>query len=57
MYNDEKFRNALSEVKSENYKELKAEVKSMERAIERFLTSIFECTSSVVERDFPMVTH
>ncbi len=52
MYHDEIFENALKDVKEENYKALKAEISSMEAAIEKFLKPIFECTSSCAERDF-----
>lgn len=52
MYQDEIFENALKEAKEESLKELQCEVKSVEMVIERLLTQLFECTSSISERDF-----
>ena len=52
MYNDKIFEDALNETRKENFTNLKAEVKTMEGAIERFLTQILECTSTMSERDF-----
>lgn len=56
MYHDEVFENALQEVKSESFTALKEEISSMECAIEKFLTNILECTSSISERDFHVST-
>ncbi|MDR1167652.1 MAG: hypothetical protein LBK53_02005 [Heliobacteriaceae bacterium] len=42
---------------TEKYRALKAEIKSMEAAIEKFLTNIFECTAFTAERDFHIMTH
>ena len=52
MYTDEIFENALKETKEESFKALQGEVKSVERVIEKLLTQLLECTSSVSERDF-----
>lgn len=52
MYQDEIFENALKDAKEESLKELQCEVKSVEIVIERLLTQLFECTSSISERDF-----
>jgi len=52
MYQDEIFENALKETKDAGLKELKSEVKTVERVIERFLTQLLESTSSISERDF-----
>ena len=52
MYQDEIFENALKDAKEESLKELQCEVKSVEMVIERLLTQLFECTSSISERDF-----
>jgi hypothetical protein len=57
MYHDEIFENALLEAKAENFNSLKAEISTMEIAIERFLTNILECTSSISERDFNLSVH
>lgn len=54
MYHDEIFENALKDVKEESYKALKAEISSMEAAIERILRAIFESTTFKSERDFNM---
>ena len=52
MYTDEIFENALKETKEESFKALQGEVKTVERVIEKLLTQLLECTSSVSERDF-----
>lgn len=54
MYQDEIFETALREAKEEGFVALKEEISTMECAIERFLTNILECTSSLTERDFHM---
>lgn len=52
MYQDEIFENALKESKEENFKALQGEVKTVESVIEKLLTQLLECTSSISERDF-----
>ncbi|MBQ8460653.1 hypothetical protein IJ541_11225 [bacterium] len=52
MYQDEIFENALRESREESFRELKNEVKTVERAIEKFLTQLLECSSLMSERDF-----
>ncbi len=52
MYTDEIFENALKETKEESFKALQGEVKTVERVIQKLLTQLLECTSSVSERDF-----
>jgi len=52
MYEDKIYERALQSKKDEEFQELKTEVKTVECLIERFLTQIFECTSSISERDF-----
>ena len=52
MYQDEIFENALRESKEESFKELQAEVKGVERIIERMLSQFLECTSAINERDY-----
>lgn len=52
MYTDEIFENALKETKEESFNALQGEVKTVERVIEKLLTQLLECTSSVSERDF-----
>ncbi|MBD5401392.1 hypothetical protein HDR58_01130 [bacterium] len=52
MYRDEIFENALREAREENFKALQGEVKTVEIVIEKLLTQLLECTSSVTERDF-----
>lgn len=52
MYTDEIFENALKETKEESFRALQGEVKTVERVIEKLLTQLLECTSSVSERDF-----
>lgn len=52
MYNDEIFENAKTDKKANELKELKGEVKTVERIIEKLLTQLLECSSSVAERDF-----
>lgn len=52
MYHDKMFEEALEQSKRESYNKLQQEVKSMECAIERFLSQILECTSTISERDF-----
>ena len=52
MYQDEIFESALKDSKEENLKALKSEVKTVESVIEKLLTQLLECTSSVSEREF-----
>ena len=52
MYHDDIFENSLREVKEESYNSLKKEISSVERAIEKFLNDIFECTTAAAARDF-----
>lgn len=52
MYHDKIFEDALAKSKQENYERLKFEVKTIEKAIEKFLSQILECTTSISERDF-----
>ncbi len=52
MYKDEIYEKALKESKEESYRNLKSEIKGMEKLIERFLTQILECSSTISERDF-----
>lgn len=52
MYQDEVFESALKETREESFRALQGEVKTIERIIERLLTQLLECSSSVTERDF-----
>ena len=52
MYRDEVFENALKDAREEEFRALQGEVKTVERVIEKLLTQLLECTSSVTERDF-----
>lgn len=52
MYQDEIFESALKDAKEESLRELKGEVKTVEMVIEKLLTQLLECSSSVTERDF-----
>lgn len=52
MYEDRIYERALQSKKDEEFQELKSEVKTVESLIEKFLTQILECTSSISERDF-----
>jgi hypothetical protein len=52
MYNDEIFNKALKDAKEESFNELRDEVKTVERVIERLLTQLLECSTSISERDF-----
>ncbi len=56
MYRDEIFENAKRVRREENYRNLKSEISTMECAIERFLNSVLECTTSISERDFNVTT-
>ena len=52
MYHDEIFEKALKDVREEQYRELRNEVKTIEELIENMLTQFLECTTAVAERDF-----
>lgn len=52
MYQDEVFESALKDAREENLANLKTEVKTVERVIERLLTQLLECSTSIVERDY-----
>lgn len=52
MKNYEKFKEAVSNKKQEDYDNLKKEVKNVENAIEKFLQMALECTSANAEKDF-----
>ena len=52
MYKDEVFEKALEEREHENFTHLEKEVKNLECVIEKFLTQLLECTTSISERDF-----
>ncbi len=52
MKNYKKFKNSIELRKEENYKQLRKEVKTIEKAIEKFLDIALECTSIMNERDF-----
>lgn len=52
MYQDEIFEQAKREAKETNLNELKSEVSEVERVIEKLLTQLLECSSSIAERDF-----
>ncbi len=52
MYRDEVYEQALKKSKEESYDSLKTEIKGIEKLIEKFLTQILECSSTISERDF-----
>lgn len=52
MKSYERFKNAIMISKQKNYEELRKEVKTVERAIECFLSKALECSSSMAEKDF-----
>ena len=52
MYHDEIFESALKDAREESLRELKGEVKTVEMVIEKLLTQLLECSSSISERDF-----
>lgn len=54
MYRDKIFEEALKRSKEERFEQLKDEVKTVEKAIEKFLSQILECSATVSERDFNM---
>lgn len=52
MYEDTLFDSSVKEAQEAGLNSLKCEVKSVEAVIERFLSQILECTSTLSERDF-----
>lgn len=52
MYQDQIYEEALKEAREESIIALKSEVKTVESVIEKLLTQLLECTSSISERDF-----
>ena len=52
MYDETLFDDSVREAQEAGLKSLKCEVKSVEAAIEKFLSQILECTSTLAERDF-----
>lgn len=52
MTNYEKFKKAMNTSKKKDYRRLRKEVKTIEKAIETFLERALECTSSMAEKDF-----
>lgn len=52
MYKDEVFEQALARREEESLTNLNTEVKTLESAIEKFLTQLLESTTSISERDF-----
>ena len=52
MSQDEIFDEEVREAQIEGLRALKSEVKVVERLIEKLLTQLLECSSSIAERDF-----
>ena len=52
MIEDAMFDDSVREAQEAGLNSLRCEVKSVEVVIEKFLTQILECTSSLSERDF-----
>ena len=52
MSQDEILDNEVREAQIEGLRALKAEVKGGERLIEKLLSQLLECSSSLAERDF-----
>ena len=52
MYQDEIYDKEVREAQIEGLKALKSEVKTVEKLIEKLLTQLLECSSSIAERDF-----
>ncbi len=52
MIEDAMLDDSVREAQEAGLNSLKCEVKSVEAVIEKFLTQILECTSSLSERDF-----
>lgn len=52
MNQDELFDSSVKEAQEAGLTSLKCEVKSVEAVIEKFLSQILECTSTLSERDF-----
>lgn len=52
MKNYEKFKNALNKSKEKDYRMLRKEIKTIEKAIEAFLEKALESTAAMSEKDF-----
>ncbi len=52
MKNYENFKQALNKSKEKDYRMLRKEVKTIEKAIEAFLEKALECTAAMSEKDF-----
>lgn len=53
MYqNEQQYDDEVRQAQIEGLKKLQCEVKTIEQLIERLLTQLLECTSSLSERDF-----
>ncbi|MBO6181341.1 hypothetical protein J6O86_06630 [bacterium] len=52
MYDDILLEDSVREAQEAGLNSLKCEVKSVEAVIEKFLSQILECTSTLSERDF-----
>jgi hypothetical protein len=52
MNQDEIFDKEVCEAQIEGLRALKSEVKVVEKLIEKMLSQLLECTSSIAERDF-----
>lgn len=52
MYQDTLFDESVKQAQEEGLASLRCEVKSVEALIEKFLSQILECTSTMTERDF-----
>lgn len=52
MYEDELFDSSVKQAQEAGLNSLRCEVKSVEALIEKFLSQILECTSTLSERDF-----
>ncbi len=52
MYQDKIYEDALKATREQNFQELKGEVKTVEKLINRLLTQLLECSASITERDF-----
>jgi len=52
MKNYEKFKKALNKSKQKDYRMLRKEIKTIEKAIEAFLQKALESTAAMSEKDF-----
>ena len=52
MYEDELFDSSVKQAQEAGLNSLRCEVKSVEALIEKFLSQILECTSTLSDRDF-----